>query len=229
MVDDAPNLQVRLFRGQEWALQSACVIQKQVDVVSNKRGSCCVMLTGGRSAERLYLAWRDLPEFRALKSAAFYFGDERCVSPTDPESNYGMAIRTLFSQGVPSGCSAFRMEADDADRERAAMRYEALLPCKIDILLLGVGEDGHVASLFPGSTVLGELCRRVVPVVGPKMPYERMTITPAVISSASSVFVLANGKGKAAVLHKIISTPCDHFTLPAYLVKDATWLLDTGF
>ena len=185
------------------------------------------MLTGGRSAERLYSEWRDIPEFKTLKAVSFYFGDERCVSPADSSSNYGMTMRTLFSNGLPLGCSVFRMEADELDLERVSLRYEELLPDKIDILLLSVGEDGHIASLFPGNVVLGESLRRVVPVVGPKTPFKRMTITPAVIASASLVFVLASGEQKAAIFRKIFSSSCDQVSLPACLVKDAVWLLDS--
>ena len=77
------------------------------------------------------------------------FGDERCVPPDHDESNYGMAMQTLFSHGVPIECSVFRMEADAIDIEAAEQRYADLLPDSIDVILLGVGEDGHIASLFP--------------------------------------------------------------------------------
>ena len=80
---------------------------------------------------------------------SFYFGDERCVPPDHDESNYGMEMQTLFSHGVPIECSVFRMEADAIDIEAAAQRYADLLPDSIDVILLGVGEDGHIASLFP--------------------------------------------------------------------------------
>jgi 6-phosphogluconolactonase len=108
-----------------------------------------------------------------MTAVRFYFGDERCVSPDHPESNYGMAMRTLFKQGVPKGCSVFRMEADGSDREAAALQYSEMLPDKIDLLLLGVGEDGHIASLFPGSEALQEVARCVMPIIGPKAPNER--------------------------------------------------------
>jgi 6-phosphogluconolactonase len=187
------------------------------------------MLTGGRGAERLYSAWRVLPEFARLESVRFLFGDERCVLPDDPESNYGLAMRTLFAQGVPGSCSVDRMEAECPDREGACLRYERLLPSQLDLLLLGVGEDGHIASLFPGSGALKECVRRVVPVVGPKAPQARMTVTPVVIAHASSVFILANGEAKAAVLRRVVAGTEDCDALPACLVREATWLLDTPF
>jgi 6-phosphogluconolactonase/glucosamine-6-phosphate isomerase/deaminase len=113
-----------------------------------------------------------------------FFGDERCVLPDNAESNYGIAMQTLFLHGVPVRCAVFRMGADAADREAAAQRYADLLPDSIDVLLLGVGEEGHIASLFPNSASLQERKRRVIPITGPKPPFERLTITPPVIAQA---------------------------------------------
>jgi 6-phosphogluconolactonase len=187
------------------------------------------MLTGGRSAERLYRVWSELPDFQSLKGVRFYFGDERCVPADHPESNYGVVMRSLFQRGVPAGCSIFPMDGADPDRDAAARRYDEALPEKMDVLLLGVGEDGHIASLFPGSEALHETGRRVVPVVGPKLPRERLTITPPVISRAGSIFVLAAGAAKAAVLSDLLAAPGnDALKLPARLALHATWLLDTA-
>jgi len=220
-------MDVRQFKPEAWAEQSARLIQDAVQDAFLRQGGCSVMLTGGRSAERLYRAWRELPDFNQLHSVAFFFGDERCVPPDDHESNYGLAMRTLFDQGIPYGCSVMRIEAEHPDREGASLRYERLLPSRIDVLLLGVGEDGHIASLFPHGAPLGERARKLVPVVGPKEPRARMTATPVVIAHASSVFVLANGEAKAAVLRRVVAGTEDCDVLPACLVREATWLLDT--
>ena len=218
------SLKTIRFDVAEWALQSAYLIQEAIQRACNNQGRCSVMLTGGQSAERLYAAWRDLSEFRALRSATFYFGDERCVPPADSASNYGLAMRSLFAQGVSSGCSVVRMDADVADRERAAALYEGLLPGKIDILLLGVGEDGHIASLFPHYAALLETRRRVVPVTGPKSPFQRLTIAPPVIQDAGEVFVLAFGQQKHAVYEEALRDPEDIVGMPARLVLNRTWI-----
>jgi 6-phosphogluconolactonase len=185
------------------------------------------MLTGGRGAERLYKTWVDIPAYREMTGATFYFGDERCVSPECPESNYGMAMRTLFCQGTPKGCAIVRMEADDPDLDAAALRYENRLPDKVDVLLLGLGDDGHIASLFPGDEALQEVTRRVMHVVGPKPPYDRLTITPPVIINAKSVFLLATGKKKAPILTLALNRKEDTLSLPVRLLCGRTWLLDT--
>jgi 6-phosphogluconolactonase len=186
------------------------------------------MLTGGSSAEGVYKVWAKLPAFKKMSGVKFYFGDERCVPPEHPESNYGMAMRTLFGKGVPIGCSVLRMEAEEVDRESAALRYESLLPLKIDVLLLGVGEDGHIASLYPGSSNLQEKTRKVLPAKGDKPPVDRLTILPSVITQANAIFVLARGPVKAQVLVKVLSKIDDFDTIPARLaLKNATWLLDS--
>lgn len=224
----AMHPEVRQFDGLEWPVQSARIIQDRIDSILLKRGPCSVMLTGGRSAERLYSAWVEFPAFRQMTGVQFFFGDERCVPPDHPDSNYGMVMQTLFNQGVPAGCSVFRMEADDTDREAAALRYEEILPERVDVLLLGVGEDGHIASLFPGSQALHEVSRRVMSISGPKPPHERLTITPTIIMQANSIFVLASGVAKAQILVKALQQADDFDTIPACLVLDAIWLLDSA-
>jgi 6-phosphogluconolactonase len=219
--------EVKLFDVLDWPLQAARLIQDNINAALLKCGQCSVMLTGGRSAERLYSAWAELPAFRQMVGVQFYFGDERSVPPDHLESNYGMAMRTLFNQGIPAGCSVFRMEADDADRDAAALRYEDVLPDNIDVLLLGVGEDGHIVSLFPNSATLHEPDRRVIPITGPTPPHERLTITPPVITQANSIFVLAAGAAKAQILEKALQEVDDFDNMPVRLVLRATWLLDT--
>lgn len=210
-----------------WANSAAALVMRVVQRSLVTQGSCDVMLTGGRSAEHLYEVWATLPDFEKLRGVRFYFGDERCVAPEALESNYGMVMRTLFRGGVPAGCALFRIEADKFDREAAAEQYARILPTKIDLMLLGVGEDGHIASLFPGSKLIYETGRLVACVTGPKPPCERITITPKVIAQAESIFVLAAGTEKAAVLSKALDVPSDVMALPARLVLNATWLLDS--
>lgn len=220
------SVDIRQFDYAGWPKMVAALVQARIDSVLQRQGRCSVMLTGGRSAERLYGVWSELPEFSLLKGVRFYFGDERCVPADHPESNYGMVMRSLFRRGVPAGCSVFPMDGADPDRDAAARRYDEALPEKMDVLLLGVGEDGHVASLFPNSAALQEQKRWVIPITGPKPPIDRLTITPPVIANAQSVFVLAVGGAKAAVLYSALNMPADFACLPARLALKATWLLD---
>jgi len=220
------NVDFTRYVFDKWPLKSARLIQNRVDIILGERGRCSVMLTGGRSAEQLYTAWRDLSDFKKLSGVVFFFGDERCVSSDSVDSNYGMAMRTLFSQGVPAGCSVCRMEAEHPDRDAAALQYEKILPDKLDVVLFGVGDDGHIASLFPFSPALHENNRRVLPVLATKRPYARLTITPAVIAQSRSIFVLAPGVIKGAALKAALLSPNEIDGFPSRLVLNATWLLD---
>jgi 6-phosphogluconolactonase len=118
------------------------------------------------------------------------------------------------------------MEAERSDREAAAGDYERALPQRLDVLLLGMGADGHTASLFPGSAALDERSRLVVPVAGSKAPAERLTITPPVIEAARKVAVLATGEDKAAMVARALEGPPEPRTVPAQLARRGLWLLD---
>lgn len=185
------------------------------------------MLTGGRSAEQLYRFLATSTEFLSYsKGAIFYFGDERCVPPDHAESNYNMVMGSLFASGVPEGTLVKRMEAEKYPVSQAALEYEALLPAQVDILLLSMGEDGHIASLFPHQPSLKEAVRRVIPVTGPKKPYDRLTITPPVIYAARHVFVMALGEAKAKVYEQAKTDARNIDALPARMVLDRIWITD---
>lgn len=155
-----------------------------------------------------------------------YFGDERSVPPDHPESNYRMALDTLLSRVPVRPGRIHRMEAELPDREMAARKYEAILPAALDVLILGIGGDGHTASLFPGREPVRETSRRVVPARGPSPPRDRLTITPPVILSARRVFVLARGAGKAISVARALEGPFDPLGCPAQLARAGTWILD---
>lgn len=190
-----------------------------------RRQRPAVMLTGGRSARALYAAWAASPAFITAHNIDYFLGDERCIPADHEESNSGMVMHDLFGRGIPPGCHFFPMAAD-GDKESQARDYEKILPERLDVLLLSVGEDGHVASLFPGDEVLSEESRRIVPVSGPKAPHDRLTITPNVIRNARSVFLLAQGPQKAKLLERVLAGG-EARSLPVSLAMDATWLLDT--
>jgi len=201
----------------------ASMLVKRIAAFVIEVGHCSVMLTGGRSAEQLYLAMARLPTFALLHNVSFWFGDERCVPPDHPDSNYAMAMRTLFVGGVPSTCHVCRMKAEQGV---AFFSYESQVPASVDILLLSMGADGHIASLFPHSPALFETKRKVLPVIGPKAPFKRLTITPPVIQSAKQVYVLAIGDKKRRKYEEVLHDPEDICAIPARLVLNRTWIFD---
>jgi 6-phosphogluconolactonase len=137
-----------------------------------------------------------------------------------------MAKESLLDRVPIPAAQVHRMQAEDPDRDAAARAYEALLPDALDILVLGIGDDGHTASLFPGSPALSEAERRVVPVTGPKPPPERLTLTPPMILGAARRVVLASGAGKAEAVARTLEGPWDPSTTPAQFAKRGVWFVD---
>jgi 6-phosphogluconolactonase len=190
-----------------------------------ERGSCALGLAGGRTPEPVYRAlaagsgvdWRRVDVF---------FCDERAVPPDHAESNYRMVRLALLTRVAIPASQVHRMEAERPDREAAAREYERALPPRLDVLVLGMGSDGHTASLFPGSAALGERRRLVVPVVGAKPPAERLTITPPVIEAARKVAVIATGDDKAAMVARALEGPLAPSAVPAQLARRGVWFLD---
>jgi 6-phosphogluconolactonase len=207
------------------AQEAAEWLSREVSGAISERGRCALCLAGGRTPE---------PVYRALASGSavdwnrvdVYFGDERAVPPDHPDSNYHMVYEALLSRVPVPPDQVHRMEAERDDRDAAALDYERRLPPRLDVLFLGMGQDGHTASLFPGSVALDERQRRVVPVIGAKPPAGRLTITPPVISAARSVAVVATGDDKAAMVAHALEGPLDPKSVPVQLARRGVWFLD---
>jgi len=182
-------------------------------------------LAGGTTPRAAYEALAKIPGIDWSK-VSVYFGDERAVPPTHPDSNFSMAKAALFDRVPLPALNIHRIVAENPDQDAAARAYEALLPARISVLVLGIGEDGHTASLFPGSPALNERTRRVLPVIGPKPPPQRLSITPPVIEAAGSCIVLANGAGKAEPVRRALQDPLDIQSTPSGLARNGLWLLD---
>jgi 6-phosphogluconolactonase len=206
------------------AREAAEWLSREASRAIAERGTCALCLAGGRTPEPVY---RELASGTAIdwSKVQVYFGDERAVPPDHPESNYHMVNQALFSRVPVRPGRIHRMEAERVDRDAAALDYERLLPARLDVLFLGMGHDGHTASLFPGSTALDERQRRVLAVIGTKPPPGRLTITPPVIDAARSVAVLATGDDKAATVVRALEGPVDAKTLPVQLARRGVWFL----
>jgi len=221
-------LKIIQYHSSNWAESASNYFLDAICNVLKCKKMCSVMLTGGKTAEKLYFELGKNPRLSELKGVHFYFSDERCVAINHPESNYGMVNRTLFVNKKTIGCSIFPMEADAKDQKKAASKYEKILPDQFDIMMFGIGEDGHIASLFPGSGALrGDDKSLVLPVVSPKRPYNRLTITPRVISMAKSIFIIATGTQKATVLYRMLSAYSQNDDFPLSYVINPTWLVDS--
>lgn len=217
----------KLFSNNEWAQKSSEIIRQEIEKVIKEKGKCYVMLTGGNSAKEIYKIWGSQIDFPNEK-ITYFWGDERCVPQNHSESNFGSSVSLLFPRGIPRNISLHYIDANADDKELAAINYESLLPNKIDILLLGLGEDGHIASIFPFSEIRADNQRRIVFVTGPKSPFERLTITPRVIKEARSIFLLVKGEQKGEVLAKAISGGTSELEFPVKYALESSWLLDSA-
>jgi 6-phosphogluconolactonase len=206
------------------------------------RGRFAVALAGGSTPRGAYarLAAPPFSEAIAWDKLHCFWGDERCVPPGHPDSNYGMASAALLSKvPLPPG-NIHRLRGEQADPERAAADYardladffglaEGGLP-RFDLILLGLGEDGHTASLFPGTAALGETRRWVVANDVPHLSAARLTLTFPVLNNAAHVLFLVSGVAKAAAFREIALGRPGAERLPAHRVRPAdgslAWLVD---
>lgn len=193
-------------------------------VASN--GPTRLAVPGGRTPGRIFEMLAASPP-RLLRDVEILFADERAVPLDDPESNFRLVREKLLD---PLGADAPRvvpMRTDGDDLEAAARAYERHFLDPLTVALLGIGEDGHVASLFPRSPLLDETERRVRAVYdSPKPPPRRLTITPRVLREAETVCVVATGAGKRDAVARALRADGDFHECPARLVRDAFWIVD---
>lgn len=216
--------QVVVAPAARWVEEAAARIAGGLEASVIARGWASIALAGGETPRPIYqrIASMTLP----WSKIDVFFGDERAVPPDHPDSNYRMAVESLLDPaGVPMA-RRHRMPADAADRVSAAEEYADLLPERLDILILGVGRDGHTASLFPGSRAVKEAWYRVVPAESPNPPTLRLTITPPVIATARARIILARGRDKAAAVARALEGSDEPERCPAQLARAGVWLLD---
>ncbi|HEY2804928.1 MAG TPA: 6-phosphogluconolactonase [Gemmatimonadales bacterium] len=195
------------------------------------QGSCSIALAGGSTPRPVYalLAAEPIVDQIDWRRVSVYFGDERAVPMDSPDSNYAMARDVLISRVPIPATQVHRMEAERADIDAAARDYDRQLPEALDVLILGVGPDGHTASIFPGSSAMSEMHQRVVPVTNsPKPPQRRLTITPPVIEAARAIVVIATGAEKARVIARALDGPDKPRELPLQFARRGAWFLDTA-
>ena len=208
-------------------------------------GRFTIALSGGSTPKAAYsrLATGDTRPMRACpehsEGAGLWrlthviWGDERCVPPDDPRSNYRMAREALLDRVPIPPDHIHRIRGED-DPRRAATDYERelrmLLTDSLDLVLLGLGEDGHTASLFPGQSAVHEAERWVMAVPPPSGDIWRVTLTPAVLNLAKNVTFVVSGASKAQRLAEVLEGPFNPDLLPAQAIRPTqgrlTWMVD---
>lgn len=184
-------------------------------------GVFTVALSGGSTPKKLYrqILLQSKKHILEWNNVLFFWSDERAVAPTHPDSNYHMAMQ-FFDQAPIIDAKKFRMPADAMDMESASSEYESLIKqlCpdkKFDLVYLGVGEDGHTASLFPGTEALNEKKKLVVAQFVPSKNSWRMTFTFSCINQAKKIDVIALGESKAEILKQVLQPDQNAKDLPA--------------
>lgn len=189
-------------------------------LVEAARAGSAIVLTGGESPGRAYeLAAKQEPDW---SRATLWWGDERAVPPDDERSNYRLAKERLLDGLSAQPAESHRIRGE-AGAEAAAQEYDELLDgAVLDLMLLGLGPDGHAASLFPNQPTLDERERRAIPAEATLEPLvERVTMTVPVLCSAPEMLFLATGAGKAEAVERAFGRPPGPET-PASLMRSAT-------
>lgn len=203
-----------------------------------QRGAFHLVLAGGSTPKRLYEQLAT-PEFRRRvdwSRVQVYFGDERSVPPDHPDSNFRMANTALLQPLALDPSQVHRMQGEHQDLEQAARDYARIVQQRVpqqnqwpafDLVLLGMGDDGHTASLFPQTTALKERDRLVAPVYVDKLNTWRLTLTYPAINHAHQVLFLIAGSGKAQRLAEVLtSQPVDYPVKHVQPRGDLLWYLD---
>jgi 6-phosphogluconolactonase len=240
MIEDMDQSQLMLVEDAPALADAAAgaIVDAAADAVA-ARQRFTLVLAGGGTPRQTYmrLAERPFAERVPWDRTSVFFGDERCVPPDHAESNYRMANETLLSKvGIPAD-RVYRMRGEN-DPEEAAAEYARTLAAafetkrgglpRFDLVLLGLGLDGHTGSLFPGSPATKEIFRTVVAVhaAAARIP-QRLTLTFPAINAAARVIFLVSGAEKAKVVKAVFS---DGAMQPAAMVRPTdgtlTWIVD---
>jgi 6-phosphogluconolactonase len=204
------------------------------------RGRFAIALSGGSTPRDLHLrlAGRPLVDQIDWARVHVFFGDERCVPPDDERSNFRMADETLLSKVPIPRAQVHRMRGElppeeaAADYERQLREFSGDEPPRIDLILLGMGDNGHTASLFPGLSAVHAQQRWVVAEYVAEVSMWRVTLTPVVLNLAREDLFLVAGAAKARMLRQVLEGPYTPDRLPAQVVRptlgDVIWMVDAA-
>jgi len=223
---------------EDLEIAAAHAVVTMMTTALRERRRCLIALSGGITPRGVYRRLGDLLASQSvdLSRTHFILTDERMVAPDDPESNYAMIQHELISRVHLPPLNIHRIKGE-LEAEAAAHDYErelqTLLPLfagRCDMILLGIGDDGHTASLFPGTDILREQGKTALAVFVPRLGVWRVTLTLRVMNRARSVMFLVTGKRKAAIVRKILAEAKVNENIPATLVRPnegtLTWMLD---
>ena len=230
-----PDMDIKVYPDPGALFRAAAeTITKALQSALDERGNATFVLSGGSTPRGVYEnlgCARERPDWARVE---FFWGDERCVPPGDKESNFYLVQSSLLIRlNVPER-NIHRIQADPKDSDSAARLYEEEIRARVagsplprfDLVLLGMGDDGHTASLFPGAR--WDATRLVIGTFSPHPPYPRVSMTPQLLNAARLAVFLVSGSAKAPALKRVLEDPgCD---FPARLIQPSQgnliWMVD---
>ncbi len=236
-----PNI-VRVGTSEDLAHVALSSFANRSRVAIVERGQFHVAISGGHTPSRFFELLGDTDEGRGIEwgKVQVFWVDERCVSPEADASNYRLAAHTFLDKvAIPSG-NVHRMSGEVSDYETAVREYEQTirrvfkvragqLPC-FDLIILGMGGDGHIGSLFPNSNALFDTQDLVSAVYFMSGDYNRITLTHPVICAAHHLAILISGSEKAEILKEVLCGEPDEIKYPVHtlwpILDKVTWMVD---
>jgi len=219
------NIKVLAFESHEWDHKCANLILLEIDSVLSHNSECNIALTGGISATNVYREMNSsFNKESYIQGVNIYFSDERCVPIGFNQTNYELVVENLFGGKIPNNFKIYPIDGAAIDIAAEAKRCNTLLQSDIDILLLSLGVDGHIASLFELSPSIKKNDSNFIPIVRSIPFISRISISPHLISKAKKVIVFARGFEKVAQLKKLISGVQEDE--PISLLSNATWVIN---
>ncbi|MDQ6809679.1 MAG: 6-phosphogluconolactonase [Verrucomicrobiota bacterium] len=231
-------MKCEVIRTENFVGDAAEFILQQARLALAERGEFRIALSGGNTPRPVYAELARIGRELPWEHVRITFGDERCVPPDDAQSNYRMARESLLIPGAVPESSVARMRGE-IDPQLAAQEYQDQLDVlaaqngemiyRHDLLLLGLGDDGHTASLFPGTAALEETARRVVANFAPKLDSWRITFTYPLINAARHVLFLINSAKQGALVEAVLGGDMEY---PSARVDpgagQVTWIIGTA-
>lgn len=211
------------------------IVDKADELLADNQHFFSIALSGGNTPRSLYELMASEPYRSQLNwsKVEIYFGDERCLPPDHPDSNFRMAYDAMLSKLPIPECNIHRMRGE-LPPEQAAIEYGTMLRDKfhdkgVDLALLGMGADGHSASLFPGSAALTETHHRCAANFVAHLNSWRITMTYPFLNRSAEVMVLVAGAAKAKVLHEVLNGPRGQYPVQGIQPDGKlTWLVDAA-
>ena len=232
------NYEIKVFKNMQILAETTTIdlLNARAESPQNRRFN--IALAGGNTPRSTYEQWATVQDDRLWRKVHFFWGDERCVPPDDEDSNYKMAHESVLSKIKISDKQIHRIRGEvnpEMEVQRYSREIKEHLPIvnnfpQFDLILLGLGTDGHTASLFPHSKTLKEHSSIYVIAQHPQTGQRRISLTLPVINNARKVTFLVAGEEKAEIVHKIFRDKKNSLNLPAAKIKPHAgilqWYLD---